>query len=716
MARLDRSLREFIAEATEIVEHLQAGLASIHDAKKGGRAAPPMLNEVFRHAHSLKGLAGMFGVETMGKLAHQMETLLDGLRLGKLPLDDELLEILYACADGFSSLLAEVNEGKTGDAALVDALIRRITQKASGGAGAPAPRVDEGPASLQLPAEALSALTEYEEHRLKESLKEGVPLYRVHAPLALASFERDLGALTTAVQAMGELITSLPSTDPTGRFLIFDLLVASTQPLDELRRTLEPLGAQQIERIDQKSRGRAAPQPEPAPRSMAEEAAAFAAHDADADAAESVVSTMRQVTETVRVDIKKLDELMGIVGELVLARGGLTRVTNELKTEIGFRGIAVDLHRLVRTIERRIVDLQLAIMQVRMVPLGQVFERLSRAVKRTAEGLGKDVDLIVSGEETELDKLIVEDLVDPLMHLVRNAIDHGLETPEARVAAGKPRKGTLELRAYPRGNHVVIDVIDDGRGIDEVAVKRTALDRGLVDDDNVGTLSKREVWNLIFQPGFSTRKDVTSLSGRGVGLDVVKTNISRLSGLVDVDSSSGRGTRFSITLPMTLAIIQAVIVKSGGRVYALPLASVLEMVAVTRKDLCTVEGREMITLRGNTLPLLRLDRVFHPEQKQKPLPPLSAGGNNDDDVGYAAVVGMVQHRAALLVEDVLGQQDIVIKTLGAYLQNVRGIAGATHLGDHETILVLDVGALMQDLVDGDGLLSLKASTTGAEAG
>ena len=369
-----------------------------------------------------------------------------------------------------------------------------------------------------------------------------------------------------------------------------------------------------------------------------------------------------------------------------------------MKAEIGFRGLAVDLHRLVRTLERRIIDLQLAIMQVRMVPLGQVFERLARAVQRTADSLGKEVDLHVVGEETELDKLIVEDLVDPLMHLIRNAIDHGLETPEARLAAGKPRAGKLELRAFPRGNQVVIEINDDGRGIDEVGVKRTALERGIVDDEHVGQMGRREIWNLIFQPGFSTRREVSSISGRGVGLDVVKTNIARMSGLVDVESVNGRGTRFTITLPMTLAIIQAVITRSAGRVYALPLASVLEMVAVERGDLCTVEGREMITLRGQTLPLLRLDRVFHPNDAPQ--------ARQDDEIGYAAVVGMVQHRAALLVDDVLGQQDIVIKTLGAYLARVRGIAGATHLGDHETILVLDVAALMQDLIDSDGALSL----------
>ena len=677
---LDRSQREFLGEASEIVENIQSGLARISADHRRGLSAPGLLNEVFRYSHSLKGLAGMFGVEPMGQLAHQMETLLDGLRLGRLQIDDELMAVLYSCADTFATLLSSLGDGKAPDAGAVDNLVTRIARKATGGAApvAVAPSAPE----LALSSESLSSLTEYEEHRLRDNMVRGVPIFRINAPLPLASFERSLTSLTTAAQGLGELITSLPSADPAGESLIFDLLVASTKTPDELIAATAPHGALSVERID---RARAVSPIATTLPSVADDESVPAA-------------TMRHSAETVRVDIKKLEELMGMVGELVLARGGLGRITSELKAEIGFRGLAVDLHRLVRTLERRIIDLQLAIMQVRMVPLGQVFERLARAVQRTADSLGKEVDLHVVGEETELDKLIVEDLVDPLMHLIRNAIDHGLETPEARLAAGKPRAGKLELRAFPRGNQVVIEINDDGRGIDEVGVKRTALERGIVDDEHVGQMGRREIWNLIFQPGFSTRREVSSISGRGVGLDVVKTNIARMSGLVDVESVNGRGTRFTITLPMTLAIIQAVITRSAGRVYALPLASVLEMVAVERGDLCTVEGREMITLRGQTLPLLRLDRVFHPNDAPQ--------ARQDDEIGYAAVVGMVQHRAALLVDDVLGQQDIVIKTLGAYLARVRGIAGATHLGDHETILVLDVAALMQDLIDSDGALSL----------
>jgi two-component system chemotaxis sensor kinase CheA len=682
---MDRSQREFLGEATEIVEALQAGFVRVADDHRHGTQSPALLNEVFRHAHSLKGLAGMFGVEPMGRLAHEMEALLDGLRLGRLSIDDELMVLLYGCADTFAVLLNTLSAEQELDVAAIDTMVARIQRKVAGG-GNPGGTIDI--ADLGLSSDVLSSLTEYEEHRLRDNAKRGVPIFRVHAPLPFTSFEQSLTALTSAMQQLGELITTLPSTDPSGQALVFDLLVASPHGADALQAAGAPHGATLVELLDGR-RG--------ASTTMATTLPAMADD-------EPVPVTMRQAADTVRVDIKKLDELMGIVGELVLARGGLNRVTGELKAEMGYRGLAVDLHRLVRTIERRIIDLQLAIMQVRMVPLGQVFGRLSRAVRRISDSVGKEVEFHVVGEDTELDKLIVEDLVDPLMHLVRNALDHGLESPDTRVAMGKPRVGRLELGAFPRGNQVVIEVADDGRGIDEVAVKRMALERGVVTEENVGQMSRRDIWNLIFQPGFSTRREVTNLSGRGVGLDVVKTNIARLSGLVDVDSTPGRGTKFTITLPMTLAIIQAVITRSAGRIYALPLASVLEMVTVHRRDLCTVEGREMMTLRGQTLPLLRLDRVFYPDDAVR---------RGEDEVGYAAVVGLVQHRAALLVDDVLGQQDVVIKGLGAYLSHIKGIAGATHLGDHETILVLDIAALIQELIDSDGAASLIPA--GAEA-
>jgi two-component system chemotaxis sensor kinase CheA len=683
---VDRSQREFLGEATEIVEALQAGFVRVADDQSRGTQSPALLNEVFRHAHSLKGLAGMFGVEPMGRLAHEMEALLDGLRLGRLLIDDELMLLLYGCADTFAVLLHALSRDESPDLAAIDTMVARIKRKVESSAAAAG---SSDPSDLGLSSEVLSSLTEYEEHRLRDSAARGVPIFRVHAPLPFTSFEQSLTALTAAVQALGELISTLPSTDPSGDALVFDLLVASSRNAEEILAATSAHGATSVDRLDAR---RSSPPPVTAAAAMT------MMHEE-----EHPPATMRQTVDTVRVDIKKLDELMGIVGELVLARGGLNRVTGELKAEMGYRGLAVDLHRLVRTVERRIVDLQLAIMQVRMVPLGQVFDRLARAVRRISHTVGKEVELHVVGEDTELDKLIVEDLVDPLMHLVRNALDHGLESPEARVAAGKSRKGRLELRAFPRGNQVVIEVADDGRGIDEVAVKRTALERGVVTEENVGQMGRREIWNLIFQPGFSTRREVTDLSGRGVGLDVVKTNIARLSGLVDVDSTAGRGTKFTITLPMTLAIIQAVITRSAGRIYALPLASVLEMVTVYRRDLCTVEGREMMTLRGQTLPLLRLDRVFHPEEAVR---------RTEEEVGYAAVVGLVQHRAALLVDDVLGQQDVVIKGLGAYLSNVKGIAGATHLGDHETILVLDIAALIQELIDSDGAASLIPRSAG----
>jgi two-component system chemotaxis sensor kinase CheA len=666
-----RATREFLSEASEIIDGMRRGLATIDTARRQGAPAPTTLNEIFRGAHSLKGLAGMFGIDGMGTLAHELESLLDGLRLGRIAVDDLLLSHAYASMDIFAHMLDELSRGVEIERGRVDVIVENLRALARGG-GQGVVAVES---EILLPREALAVLTEYEEHRLQENLRQGTPLWRVRAPLAFDTFESSLSTLNAFLASRGEVITTLPSTDAASDGITFDLLLAAELDGEVLSADLRALSTKyDIERID---RQKTVTRP---PTSMGP--LAFVEDE----------MTARHTPETVRVNITKLDELMGIVGELVLSREGLVRVSDALKAETGYRGLAVDLHRLVRSMTRRIAELQIAIMQVRMIPLSQVFERLEWIVSRTAGEVGKEVKLVVSGEDTELDKLIVEELVDPLMHLVRNAIDHGLESPSEREALGKNRQGTITVTAFPRGNHVVIDLKDDGRGFDDVAIKRTALERKIVDEDRVGSLSRREVWDLLFLPGFSTRREVTGTSGRGVGLDVVKHNIARLSGIIDLESEAGMGTRFTITLPITLAILQALIVRVMDSTFCLPLSSVLEVVVLQRSDLCTVDAREMATVRGETLPLIRLDKLFQMKAPQRS----TRAAEEREGIGYAVVVALAQHRVALFIEDVTGQQDIVIKPLGALLSGVRGFSGATQLGDNETVLVLDVAAIVQD--------------------
>jgi two-component system chemotaxis sensor kinase CheA len=335
-----------------------------------------------------------------------------------------------------------------------------------------------------------------------------------------------------------------------------------------------------------------------------------------------------------------------------------------------------------------------------MVPLGQIFDKLSRMVRKLSRDLGKQVELEVRGGEVELDKLIVEELSDPLMHLIRNAIDHAVEPPEARVRAGKRPAGRITLAAEQKGSHVCISVADDGAGIDEARVREVAAARGLLAADAAAQLSRRELLNLIFLPGFSTARAVTPVSGRGVGMDVVKNNIAALSGVIDLHTEPGVGTRFEITLPVTLAIIRALVVAAGGRTYALPLNGVLEIVTVQPSEIRTVELREVVSLRGATLPLVRLSRLF------------DARGGAAAPPGplFVVVVGLAHDRLALAVEAMVGQQDIVVKPLGRALSGVRGIAGATDLGNRRTVLVLDVAGIIEEVATGEPAAEVAQTT------
>lgn len=699
----NRALKDFISEAQEINESLSRDLLRLASVR-GEEPDPDLVNGVFRAAHSLKGLAGMFGVGRIASLAHAAEDLLDGLRMGRVALTEQLVDLLFEVVEAFQQMITETGRGESGSGpggseSLGHALIERIAATARPPAEGP---MDDPLDAIGLDASVRAVLTEYEEHRLRENVRKGVALFRVRADFDLADFDTGLAELNQRLKPHGEIISTLPSSVPArDGGIAFDLIFGSAaeQAGIEAALTGMPVTVMRFDAApassEKKPRGRK-PRKAKAPRKLE----LVNQPQPEAEQPTSSVSpeetTLRSATQAVRVDIQKLDHLMNVVGELVLVRTNLQRMA-ELAREAGSasQGLAAELHRESRILERKLDELQKGILEVRMVPLEQVFDKLARMVRRISRAEGKEIDFRVSGGEVELDKLIVEDLSDPLMHIIRNAIDHGIASPEARARAGKNRRGLVQLSARQQGNHVVIEIRDDGVGIDEEQVRRTAIERGLVSSSAARELSRREILNFIFVPGFTTTRKVSALSGRGVGMDVVKTNIARLSGLIDVRSTQGEGTTLSITLPVTLAIVRALVVEVRGRTYAVPLNSVLEILQVEQEEIRTIERREVIDVRGATLPLIRLARLFRlAESKRYPAKPT-------DGRMYVVVVGLAQERIGLAIDELTGQQEVVVKPLGRALQGIRGIAGATDLGDRRTVLVLDVGAIIEEVLSGD---------------
>ncbi|MBX3233045.1 MAG: chemotaxis protein CheA [Labilithrix sp.] len=415
--------------------------------------------------------------------------------------------------------------------------------------------------------------------------------------------------------------------------------------------------------------------------------------------------TLRSVTQTVRVDIRKLDHLMNIVGELAIVRSAVSRLAERVRVDTEMRELATQLTRLHRSFDRHLAQMQNGILEVRMVPLGQVFDKLARIVRQISREHDKQVNLVVTGGETEIDKLIVEELSDPLMHMIRNAIDHGIEDREERMRVQKPAVGTIALNAFQKGNHVVIEVEDDGRGMDPQQILGVAMKRGLVTEHEAKDLGTKDILSFVFQPGFTTRDEATSLSGRGVGMDIVRTNIAKLGGVVDITSDVGIGTKMTITLPITLAIISVLIVEVAGRTFCMPLASVEEAIVFDEGVVKTFEGREVMTQRGVTLPVARLAKVFHleghragiwfNEDAKTPKPPAVRSNRNKS---YCVIAAVADRRVGFVVDRLIGQQDIVIKALGKSLKKVRGLAGATELGDQRVGLVLDAAALISEVL------------------
>jgi two-component system chemotaxis sensor kinase CheA len=673
---------EFVSESEEILEQVREDLGQLADqGSSTSEVDPELVNRLFRSAHSLKGLSGMFGFDAMSELAHHLEDVLDRLRMGRVALDSRAFDLLDESVTLFVAMLEKAGDetAQNEAAETIASLIARIDEWTL------TPRESSGQLEeLDIDPSVLRALTEYEEHRLRENIRREFSIYVVAVNFEILAFEEGLTEVSNAIREVGEVLSTLPSPGETPESQIrFSLLTATEESVEGLAAHLElpvssvhtawrPVGGGETSRSRPevpKAESKSAPRPA-----------------ADSPTTGGEIESLRSISDTVRVDIRKLDELMNLVGELVIQRAAVAAIAARLSADPATVRIGAELDKVHKSLERKIQGLQTSVIEVRMVPLRQVFERLARVVRRLRRDHDKEVRLEISGADTELDKLIVEGLADPLMHVVRNAFDHAIENEAERAAAGKPTDGCIRLDAFQRGRDVVIAVSDDGRGIDTKVLFERAIEKGIIPSDV--ELPEKEMLDLVFTPGLSTCTELTETSGRGVGMDVVRSNIGDLGGIVDVDSELGRGTTVTITLPITLAIIQALIVGVADQSFAIPLNSVRETLLVDPGEIQRSRGREMLNLRGEALPLRRLRDEF------------ALGEPQVASKQYAVVVRVGDARLGLLVDRLQSQQDTVIKPIQGPAKNVRGIAGATEFGDQGAVLVVDVSAVVEDAMRG----------------
>ena len=628
-------MEDFLIEAFELIEQIDHDLVEL----EANPEDLELLNRIFRVAHTVKGSSSFLNFDVLTELTHHMEDVLNKARKGELKITPDIMDVVLESVDMMKGLLESIRDNGSDAAAGIDIknICVRLTQ------------ISEG--------EAPSAAAEAPATPAPEPVKEPEPA----AP-----------AEEAAPEVSDAELSKLSDSEVEAEI---ERLLKVRKAEDQARRASKGIAPKSPEEIAPATSAASAPAPKPAP-----------SRERDADKKVPAASSNSAVAQeqTIRVEVKRLDHLMNLIGELVLGKNRLLKIYDDVEERYEGEKFLEELNQVVSSLSLVTTDIQLAVMKTRMLPIAKVFNKFPRMIRDLSRDLGKQIDLEISGEETELDKSIVEEIGDPLVHIIRNSCDHGIEDPETRKAMGKPEKGLVQLKAYNEGNHIVVEIVDDGKGLDADMLKAKSIEKGIITEREADAMSEKEAFGLIFKPGFSTAAKVTNVSGRGVGMDVVKTNIEKLNGIIDIESEVGKGTVMKLKIPLTLAIIQSLLVGTQEEFYAIPLASVLETVRVPIDDIYTIDGKNVLRLRDEVLSLVRLSDVFGVNK-------VFDGG----DQTYVVIIGVAEAKLGIIVDTLVGQEEIVIKSMGDYLQNIPGIAGATIRGDGRVTLIIDVGAMME---------------------
>lgn len=673
-------LQIFIEESKDNLQTLNENLLNLENNPSDTET----VNAIFRVAHTLKGMAGTMGFTKMQKLTHTLENVLSEIRAGNLTVDSNMVDILFQSLDGLENYVEEItntgSEGTEDYINLINELGKLIENRsdAPGEVGASdASKTEEKEKEQKEEAQDLIKLPESQELVKNNALSMGMNVYQITIELSDNCVLKSARAfiIYTDLENVGEIIYSNPSTQDIEDEKFdkeFTVVLVTKEPREKVEEAVS--NASEVEKATVSAFTSQGIVAEEAPKEV--QAVEVKENNSSNEQQPNQVAKQQISNKTVRVNIDRLDTLMNLVSELIIVKTQLEGLdVKESEVENNY-------HDSVEYLERITTSLHDAVMKVRMVPVETVFNRFPRMIRDVSRKLGKEIELVMSGEETELDRTVIDEIGDPLIHLLRNAADHGLETTEERVSIGKPKKGTIKLQAYQDGNSVVIEVEDDGKGINVNRIKNKAIEKGTVTKEEAATMTEKEIVELLFKPSFSTAEKISDLSGRGVGLDVVKSKITALGGHVEVETEFGKGSKFIVRLPLTLAIIQALMINIADEKYAIPLSNIQNIEDVHKDDIKLVQNQEVIVVRDEIIPIIRLREVLGLKEEE------------DKEMMMVVIVKKGEKQVGFIVDSLIGQQEIVIKSLGKYLSGIDIIAGATILGNGEVALILDVNSLI----------------------